>query len=195
MKKIRFIGCITACLLGLSLSSSAHLNVRVYIDTVRDEAGSYSVQENTEYSSSGPNDAPYNCRVTNVKTYYKNGQIKEVYAKKNNDFIIGDYRSYFPNGRLEKTFTCIDGVKVDFYVEYYDDGSVKVAGTYKILDQSPKFEYVSDSTYVHDATSAPHWAIVTHPKDKDIKDGTWSYFERGGALIKKELWQRGKLVK
>ena len=155
----------------------------------------FETRETVEFVSNTHITPYYSCSIIKVKAFYKTGILKEEYTVKD-DFSIGDYRSYYNNGKLNTIYSHSLGNRDEFYVEFYLNGQMKIAGEYKIFDESPKFQYSNDTTYETDPFTTDIKMYVRNcALVSNIKDGVWSYWEENGKLIKRELWEKGKLIK
>lgn len=101
------------------------------------------------------------------------------------DYPIGNWNFYYPNGNLKETYTialietdsssnyCMTGL----YQEYFENGQLKVNGFYK---SSPGFGSIYIPDPVTGITTSP--LIVTMPVSK--KDGIWTYYKITGEIEK-----------
>ena len=99
------------------------------------------------------------------------------------DLPIGLWSYFYPNGQLKKTFTVsqvwsdsmYQTCKVGFYEEYYESGSVKITGFYKIVADSTEYDFNLGGFKSRDVKTA-----VSKPF------GIWQYFKVDGKLDRKE---------
>jgi len=104
----------------------SQVSIDVYTDTQK--FYNYYVTKQTLDFSCGNikgKESLFQCDYTRVRSYYFNNVLKEEYSFKKEGFIIGEYRSYYANGQLSTFYTCEGGNKVDFYLEFYDNGKKK----------------------------------------------------------------------
>lgn len=125
----------------------------------------------------------------NWKEFYKNGIIKEEGDYYRNS-KIGDWKYYFPNGKLkklERIFFDIEGIEyysvnpmLQSEYEYYENGILKMEGQYE------KSYDCIDSIYVPDPETGIQTLYTQLGASCSKKCGTWNYYSPDGTLIKKE---------
>ncbi|MEO8148224.1 MAG: hypothetical protein ABI723_11325 [Bacteroidia bacterium] len=126
--------------------------------------------------------------------YYKNKQRKNLQfftlGKKN-----GPSMTWFENGNLESINSYLYGCLAGEFRENYDNGNPKIIGSYyiNVNDTIIRLEYFYNET-IGDSTATYENYLITSGY-KSIKDGIWRYYTDDSKLIKREFWEKGKLIK
>lgn len=106
-------------------------------------------------------------------TYFDNGQLKRTpidWTSYKKQFIT----VFYPSGAKHFEINWVNGTMVDEFKEYYETGAIKVIGNYlnpKDLDPGS-------------LPSSRH----------SIENGTWSYYDENGILIKEQIYENGTLL-
>jgi antitoxin component YwqK of YwqJK toxin-antitoxin module len=118
--------------------------------------------------------------------YYPNGQLEDSVAYVNGK-LNGDYKLYSDKGVLLKACSYRDGNLTGNYAEYYSSGQPKVTGQYV---QGKGYIQIHRRTVGRAKTSdrVENKMIL----NKALKQGTWTYYNAQGKVIKKEKYERDK---
>jgi antitoxin component YwqK of YwqJK toxin-antitoxin module len=120
--------------------------------------------------------------------YYETGAIRSTGNYERGE-PIGKWRYYYPNGQLKKLFKisliCTDSAKTycktGNYLEYYENGNIKVSGYYRAqIDTMIAVMYTMDANYNEIEIKAR--AASSKPAHK------WRYYNSEGKLEKEEVY-------
>jgi antitoxin component YwqK of YwqJK toxin-antitoxin module len=120
------------------------------------------------------------------KEFYKNGKLKDQ------GFQIESIRDsvwsfYTIEGILEKKIT-YERNRQKHLVEYYPNGTIKLAGDLTQIKAIPTKEKSNKGSYSRGARKRTSRSVT-------VKNGEWKYFDKTGKLIKKERFLNGKLTR
>ena len=98
----------------------------------------------------------------------------------------GEWLYYNDSGKIEAKLTFLDGRVCGSYSEYFSSGQLKEQGKFVVVkEKNPKYrkdektvEYGNDKYLIN-----------------SVKDGEWKYFHETGKLSKRELFDKGQLIK
>jgi antitoxin component YwqK of YwqJK toxin-antitoxin module len=130
------------------------------------------------------------------ETFYKNGVRKSFCTYINDQILNGTSFNYYPNGKIKNISYYIYGLIVGGYSEWYDNGQIKISGSYW-LDIKEKYIDKTDSLNTirinkKNETKISEKTITgIHPYNFKNKDGIWYYYDDKGNLIRKEHWDKG----
>jgi antitoxin component YwqK of YwqJK toxin-antitoxin module len=98
--------------------------------------------------------------------------------------LNGNCRYYFPNKKLCKSVTYLNGIQEGAFTEYYDDGNKKMEGTYKL-----------DEFDGEHRTYFPGGQPETKGQyTRGLKDGLWIHFLQSGRVEMTIKYQLGKEI-
>ncbi len=95
--------------------------------------------------------------------FYQDGSLKKYENFQNFPLLYSNERFFERSGH---------------YAEYFQNGNIKLIGSYKLIEKYDKYEYYNAETYNVDTTCC-EWMVVS------IKDGYWYEYAEDGALISK----------
>lgn len=110
-------------------------------------------------------------------------QVAETHY--HNNLEQGESKTLFPGGKLAEVVTWNQGIKNGPWIQYFEDGSVRLQATY--LDDKltgdfevfyPNGQKVLQAHYIE---NLPHL--------------TWKYFSREGELEKEVVYEKGKMIR
>jgi antitoxin component YwqK of YwqJK toxin-antitoxin module len=99
--------------------------------------------------------------------------------------INGLSKVFYPEGGLSELHYYKNGIKDGLWEQYYLDGKLKLRGAYKSGEKQGAFKtwYNSGHPMIEGLYSLGH------------QDGTWTYYDEKGAISKKEIYEKGELLK
>lgn len=118
-------------------------------------------------------------------SYYKSGNIKEQgFIRCNHKF--GDWVYFYESGRIMK-YERYSGINIvdsnpnagllnGSYLEYHENGEVKISGTWRIVEKYMPFQIINPLTYeVKDS------CCIWNPES--VKWGNWHEYDEKGVLL------------
>ena len=99
--------------------------------------------------------------------------------------INGTSNVFYPEGGLSELLNYKNGIKDGLWEQYYVDGKLKLRGTYKAGEKQGPFKAFYNSAL----------PMMEGQYKLGHKDGTWIFYNEKGALLKKEFYDKGKLIK
>lgn len=72
--------------------------------------------------------------------------------KNENDYMIGQFHSYYNSGQIKEFHTCDNGNKVGDYIEFHENGQKKTFGTYVLIDVPHDHIKTTSDTVIDAAT-------------------------------------------
>ena len=117
---------------------------------------------------------------------------KDTLRKENyqNGLLDGEFVEFHENGKLWIKGEYKLGEKKGIWEEYSENGIKIRQGKYIGEKRTPYSETILDSLLENGViVSGLQFPII-----EEIKDGVWNYWDIKGVLIKKELWDKGKLI-
>ncbi len=97
----------------------------------------------------------------------------------------GISKVFYPDGQLSEIHHLRSGVKDGPWEQYYLDGKIKLRATYKAGEKDGLFKTFYSSGQV----------MMAGQYISGLQDGTWMYYGEMGAVTKKEIYNKGILVK
>lgn len=99
--------------------------------------------------------------------------------------IEGETSIFYPDGVMSEMIHYKNGIRNGPWEQYYLDGKLKLRGAYLAGDKEGAFKsyYVSGQLMMTGQYALGH------------QDGTWIYHDENGEISKKEIYNKGKLVK
>ena len=140
--------------------------------------------------------------------YYSNGQLKKYYSKEEYIGFIGNYESYYENGKLKEKGAYNDDDKDGEWSFYYENGNLKEKGAYKDDDKNGEWSFYFsngqlEKKYTEDNSGDYTGNYVEYYENGELrfkgervddeKEGEWYQFEDGEKY--KFLYENGELVK
>ncbi|WP_443633585.1 DUF1036 domain-containing protein [Candidatus Marifrigoribacter sp. Uisw_064] len=140
--------------------------------------------------------------------YYSNGQLKKYYSKEEYIGFIGNYESYYENGKLKEKGAYNDDDKDGEWSFYYENGKLKEKGAYKDDDKNGEWSFYFsngqlEKKYTEDNSGDYTGNYVEYYENGELrykgefvdveKEGEWYQFEDGEKY--KFLYENGELVK
>jgi antitoxin component YwqK of YwqJK toxin-antitoxin module len=140
--------------------------------------------------------------------YYSNGQLKKYYSKEEYIGFIGNYESYYENGKLKEKGAYKDDDKDGEWSFYYENGNLKEKGAYKDDDKNGEWSFYFsngqlEKKYTEDNSGDYTGNYVAYYENGELrfkgefvddeKEGEWYQFEDGEKY--KFLFENGELVK
>jgi len=100
-------------------------------------------------------------------------------------FSEGPSKVFYPEGGLSEIHDYKKGVREGLWEQYYLDGKIKLRGTFMAGEKQGLFQtfYTSGKLMISGNYHSGH------------QDGTWIYYLENGVVSKKEIYDRGSLVK
>lgn len=122
---------------------------------------------------------------TMKKLYYNNGQIMSEYSEDGTFGITGIKLDYYLNGTIERISNYYKGNFVGYYLEYYENGNIKIKGYYKYNDTDTFYDHLSKKNEIIGVVRRVN---ATRPPT-GIKCFTWNYYNKNGDLIRREDYE------
>ncbi|MCX6305745.1 MAG: hypothetical protein NT040_12350 [Bacteroidetes bacterium] len=99
--------------------------------------------------------------------------------------ISGLSKIFFPEGGLSELVYYKHGIKDGLWEQYFLDGKLKLRGAFREGEKQGAFTvfYNSGRLFISGQYSQGH------------QDGTWTYYDEKGVVSKKEIYEKGKLLK
>ena len=118
-------------------------------------------------------------------SYYDNsGAILKVEFYRNN-MKEGVWKTYYDNGQVAEEMTYKSDKKNGPWKTYYPDGTLKLEATHLNGERNGTAKYYYPSGKLE----------LSGHYDSSMRIGEWFYYDEDGKLIKKEIYEKGKLVK
>ena len=97
----------------------------------------------------------------------------------------GESRVFYPEGALSELHYFRQGLRDGPWEQYYTDGKIKLRGTYQAGDKQGSFKtfYTSGLPMIVGQYISGH------------QTGTWIYYDEKGTVSKKEIYDKGALVR
>lgn len=122
--------------------------------------------------------------------YYSSGEIEEIGQIECNR-KIGNWIYFYKNGSINRYEKYDKFVLFEFghsaylngaYVEYYEDGTIKVLGNYKVLEEYVKYQKLNIDTY-ETMEECCRW------QPKSFKFGKWVEFDENGDITNELMYE------
>jgi len=97
----------------------------------------------------------------------------------------GYFITYFPKGGTAELIMWQKGRKNGLWEQYYSDGKIKFRGSFRDDEKEGNFTAWDPSGIV----------IITGQYGNGHQDGIWCFFNEKGELLKKEIYDKGVLLK
>ena len=99
--------------------------------------------------------------------------------------VNGLSKVFYPEGGLSELHYYRNGTRDGLWEQYYLDGKLKLRGAYKAGEKQGSFKtwYNSGRLMIEGQYSQGH------------QDGTWTYYNEKGIVSKKEVYEKGDLMK
>ena len=125
------------------------------------------------------------------KSYYESGEIKEI-----GNFICnrkyGTWLYFYKSGQLKK-YERYDGLQIigsnpdvgylnGAYLEYHQNGNIKVSGTYRIIEENDSIYLFNMETYEEEIECC-EW------RPKSVKIGKWYTYDNTGEIINTQEYE------
>lgn len=112
-------------------------------------------------------------------------------------YAHGPYMVFYPNGSPIMMSNYVYGCLFGTYAEWHENGEQRIIGEYW-LDINDTVAYLNnfifDTTIVIDPISFRENLEIVCREALQLKHGLWQYFDSTGALINKEMWDKGVLI-
>ncbi len=143
------------------------------------------------------------------KTYYLNGQLKEV-KHYLNDTLNGQSIEYYPNGNLSSRATYKMGTSIDSFFLYHSNGQKNLQewkdsngheqGVFNVYAENGQLIQIGISKDGQFDDTSRTYYLNGHPKEiriykNNMKEGVWSYFDTSGKLIRNETYLDDSVIK
>ena len=92
---------------------------------------------------------------------------------------------FYPEGGLSEMHYYKNGIRDGLWEQYYMDGKLKLRGAYKAGEKQGLFKTLYNSGQV----------MFTGQYISGHQDGTWIYYNEKGSISKKEIYNKGILLK
>ena len=99
--------------------------------------------------------------------------------------IDGPSEVFFSEGGLSEVYHYKNGTKEGLWEQYYLDGKLKLRGLYKEGEKQGPFK-----TFYNSGLPMMEGQYI-----QGHQQGTWTYYNEKGVVLKKELYETGKLIK
>lgn len=143
--------------------------------------------------------------------YYQNGTIKVISSFVNNHFT-GEYQRFHENGIYAQYGHYNNNGKIGVWKYWNEDGVLIKEVNYKnnrfngkireyhpngLLQKSGQYVFTSgkDTVWQIDPMTLEHVMKVSYSDEISVKNGEWVYYNSSGALVKRELYKDGVLLK
>ena len=139
--------------------------------------------------------------INKKKIFYESGELKTVSSYKSyregtlyGSYLQGKYYSYYENGQIIWKGKYKKDGKIGIWSEYYEDGKLKSIGNFNEDIKPIEVTYKNVSDLKREYPDLLNFDFYM-PYVLNFKSGEWKYYDNEGRVIKKEFYEKGKLVK
>lgn len=137
--------------------------------------------EQGKYMVTAPDSIGRTGVCTELYSYSKPKAVGNYYR----NMPVGDWRQYYPNGRMKAKYTIksswLHAYYVGSYDEYYENGNSKVKGNFSM---SPNEDSVSKREHIVMPNSGPQWTQFLLKYSDKV--GIWYYYNEAGVQEREE---------